>query len=235
MSATIPTTIRALRRWIEPVLKTIGQDEFLPILSHARLEVGPRHALLLATDRFAASMSRVRWDDKHPAADPMTVHIHRDALKRILSTFPAPRGRVDPELSVEVTEDRVRFDGPLFAVDVPTLEHRNETAPVPSRHPVQFPDIKRLFRDAAEAKGEGFAGPMGVNFHRLADFRVAASKHEATVIEQAPGGMSRPYIIRPHDDYLGLLMPRRLIDPDTTPPPITEGWDDALATPKEKA
>ncbi|MCY4726734.1 hypothetical protein NYO98_10630 [Nocardioides sp. STR2] len=229
MSATIRTTVRGLRDWIAPVLKTIGTDEYLPVLCHARLEVGPRHALLITTDRFACSVSRVRWDDKHPAAKPVTVHIHRDNLSRVLQTFRA-RGRANPDVRVEVTAKEVRFIGHDHTLVAPTLEHASASAPVPQVGPVNYPDVKRLVRDAAtwDDDAPAFGGVMSVDFHRLADLRAAAPKREAVLIRQAPGGPGKPYVLRMGEDYIALLMPRRAMDPDNAPS-ITDGWDDALA------
>ncbi|GAA4680130.1 hypothetical protein GCM10023226_16650 [Nocardioides nanhaiensis] len=203
-----------------PVLKTIGKDAMLPVLCHARLEVAGSHALLTATDRFAASLSRVRFDHDDARA-AVTVHVHRDALTRVLAVFRRPRGRVDPELAVTVTHGRVRFEGMGLAVDVETAGFAN------------FPDVRSLFRQALDT-GPAFGGPMRVDFARLAEFRIAHTRNLTTTVAQVPGGPGKPYVVRMGDDYLGLLMPRRLPDTESTPASITDGWTDALTT-KEPA
>ncbi len=84
------------------------------------------------------------------------------------------------------------------------------------------------------SKPEAVLSDVGVNFKFLSDFKVAASPWTSTRIT-ATGDATRPLLIQPHDDFVGLLMPRRRSKEDGPLPPVAAGWHDALGLPKEAA
>jgi hypothetical protein len=224
MSATTITVPRlALDTWLKPALACAGVDDMLPVLTYVQLDVRADHTLAVTTDRFRAGLSRLRHGENDREATPVQVLVSAADLASVLSFHRLGRSRVHKARPIDVTFDAngATFSDPAGAAV--TIPSRNGT----------FPDIAKLIREAMVKAGspEAVLSDVGVNFKFLSDFKVAASPRTATRIS-ATGGPGKPLLVQPHDDFIGLLMPRRLLDNGPIPP-ITAGWHDALGIPDE--
>lgn len=219
-----------LNLWLKPAIQTAGADDMLPSLTWVELRVSSDHVLALSTDRFRASCSRHRFEKPGRHKD-IKVHVRSSLLTTALRAVTGGGRRAAlEEVEVEVTAERVTFTRGSATFTARTTESEWRESPNDHRFgdPAKFPDIVPLIAASiADHDGPAFQGPMSVNFHFLAEWKSVASRRDATQIVQGPKRTS-PYIVRIGDDYLGLLMPRRLLDDHKAPPPIHNGWATAL-------
>lgn len=213
-----------LRDWIAPALTSAGKDDMIPVLMGAQIRVHRDHALIITCDRFTAALSRLRFDPTDSSAEPFALTVNAAALGRALRLFPVGRSKRNvPGVAVSFTPDGLTLVGD----DGTTLTLAPPEDPTYGGRPENFPDVLKLYRDAFDRIREGVeSGPLTVTYKNLDKFKAAAPARGATMI--APTGTDKqPWLVRPHDDFLGLVMPRRWLDGEN-PRAVTDGWHDAL-------
>lgn len=233
-SITVPRN--RLEAWLRPALVCAGTDDMLPVLTNVHMVLTPDHALAVTTDRFRAAMSRLRYDKpvevEHPAGTTLSVLLSASGIANMLAFHKAGRSSAHRSRPITITVpadgDRATFLDVCAGVSVTLGEQ-----------PGQFPGVVSLIAEAMKRAVSDDTAPIrevGVSMNYLAAFKAAAPPHtfgQATRITST--GKDKPLLIQPSDDFIGLLMPRRVADPDATPPPITAGWEAVIGLPEKGA
>lgn len=217
---TITLTATQLRDLLTPVLPHASKDDTLPVLTAVHIRTAGRYVTAIATDRYRIGFQRVALDPEPEAGFDAVVSVV--ALKRLLAMFRPTRSH-NP--AVRLTVD----DGRLTATAASTLDDGGEQPNmwfpgdslagatltfqlVDATHP----PIDRLVRDALNGKPEDGATAPSFNPEFLADFRIGQPRHLPMRIS-ATGAVSKPWLIRIGDDFIGLIVPLRYADPDSAP------------------
>lgn len=210
---TLTISIQHLRSLVEPVLPFTGRDDGFPVLTGVHIKSHGKWLVATTTDRFRVGMKRVAaYDsDGQPCEWPeFEALIGAGTLKSILSTFKGPRG-IDPELTLSVDGDSLEVEAPgglLF--DRASIAYDLVGG--------EYPKVASLIKKAMET--EGTAPDAGFNSLFMADFKAAGH----TLTMKRGSGDRDPIFITDGEDFVGALMPRKLVT-DTPAAP----WDDILS------
>lgn len=211
----ITISIGQLRNLVGPVLPFAGCDDMLPVLNGVRIKSHGKWLVATTTDRFRIGMKRIAaFDtDGQPVEWPeFEALVGTHTLRSILSTFKGPR-HLDPELTLTVEGEQMEVEasgGLLFtrasiAYDLVGGE---------------FPNVASLIKKAMET--EGTAPDAGFDPAFMADFKAVG---KTLTMKRGPGDKD-PIFITDGEDFIGALMPRKLITDAVAAP-----WDDILNPP----
>lgn len=222
---TLTIGARALAGLVRPVTPFASNDLGLPVLNTVRIESRGKYLLAITTDRFRLTAFRLaRTEGEWPefaATIPLPV------LKSIQTTFkPSVRG-MDVDLDLTITDDgdvlEVTAAGGLIDLLGATTRYRLETGewPVKALH---------VIADAIARAPEQSA--FGVNPAFLADYGRIGLMGQISV---KTGKTSRdPIVVTDGEDFVSVLMPRRMQRVDGLDFPTLDGWADLLVPPAPK-
>lgn len=195
-----------LRDLLAPILPIAGRDDMLPVLTAVLIETRKGYVTATATDRFRAAIHRIK-PEQELVEDEQTFRslVFGGDLRRALALFKPTRYN-DPQL--ELIESP---DGHLCIADVGALTGLAGATFNMQLCEGQFPDILKLIREALAT--EPTAHEAGVNPSFLADFRNAAPRHTALRIRMGATS-GKPIVLTGGENFVGVLMPRRLISED---------------------
>jgi hypothetical protein len=231
---TFMITARDLAALIRPALALACTDDNLPVINAVRLEARGTTITASATDRFRAGMVRhvldrdPTSDTKDPQRAPgaFAVTLPASAVRLALATFKPGPARVSRRIKVTVrasatTLEAIGRDWPArMTLELPHLDG-------------QFPDIRSIILKAHAYEGPSYDGMTAVNPTLLASFAAVQRSvfAEGMTVGLGPN-LGSPIALSCGDHFLGLLMPRRLLDqaPGATPPTtVTPEWAELLA------
>ncbi len=228
MSTTITVGTADLRQALTSVGVHASTDGELPDIARVRLTVGPDHVFVTATDRFTAALAHVStWD--HDGEPVEIVELLVDDVAKLLRIFKV-HGKDEGDapqytLRIDIGDDEVTatdssgFDiiGRRFRMP------RLETA-------VTLNAVPALFERAHA--GQIFlldeATSMVVSGKNLARFKVAAAVYDEPLGMETRAGKSKgsaTVLIRCGESFLGLIVPRQLIDEEAARArEYADGW-----------
>ncbi|MFI6215667.1 hypothetical protein ACIBCD_27055 [Nocardia brasiliensis] len=204
-----------LRQALTAVTVHASTDGELPDIARVRLTIGPDHVFVTATDRFTAALAHVStWD--HDGEPFEIVELLVDDAAKLLRIFKV-HGKDDGDapqytLRLDVAHDEVTatdssgFDiiGRRFRMP------RLETA-------VTLNGVPALFERAhlGQIVLLDSASSMVVSGKMLARFKVAATVYDEPLAMETRSGHrkgSASVLIRCGESFLGLIVPRQLVD-----------------------
>jgi hypothetical protein len=213
---SITITVQHLRSLVEPVLPFAGRGDMLPVLTGVHIKSHGKWLVATTTDRFRVGMKRVAAfdSDRQPVEwPPFEALIGTATLKSILTTFKGPR-YLDPELTFSADGDTLEVEasgGLMFARA--SIAYRLMDG--------EYPNVASIIRKAMET--EGTAPDAGFDSAFMADFKAVGR----TLTMKRGSGERDPIFITDGEDFVGALMPRKLVT--DTP---AASWDDVLSETK---
>lgn len=230
MTAALNITARQLKALVAPVLPLAGRDDMLPVLTAIRVEVDGPWLIAMATDRFRLGIKRLRAveDEPWPAGWSATIPVR--TLKGILAAFKPSYREGDAQLVLTVDDDQhslhVVAGGALLDMLGASITYPLETG--------EYPKLRTLIRTglAAPVAEDGIAG---FNWALLSEFRAAAPTHGGPLVIRVGAG-ANPTLISDGEDFIGAIMPRRMVGNDSVKGsafPSVEDWNDVLGDPKK--
>lgn len=223
---TIHLTATELSSLIGAVLPFAGKDFELPVLNSVLIETDGKWLYATATDRFRFGVKRIAKrateEDESTTWPEFRALVPLSSIKALLSLFKpsraASRQGLSPTLSLAVDGDQ------LIAESTGGFELFSSSRFGYTLMQGQYPDVRKLLRDELAHAGDRVS-TVGLNTTFLADYK-HLGRRDAAVEFTMGSSEGKPIIIRDHDGFIGLLMPRRLMSTD---PADRESWDDYLA------
>lgn len=217
MTTTLVVGTTDLRQALTAVRPHACTDSDMPELVRIRLTIGPQTVAVTATDRYTAGLAIAStWD--HDGEPGERVDLLPDDVSKILSIFKCGKESggdegpqyllrldIDSEY-VTITDCSGMIDGRRYRMPRLVTDDALDTVPVLVDRAHHGKLI--LLDDASE---------LVVSGDNVARFRVASHAYlESLTIETRSAGRgSGPMIlIRCGESFLGLMMPRRLLDED---------------------
>lgn len=205
----ITLTARALHDLVKPVLPLAGKDSMLPVINAVLIERRGDYLTATATDRFRIGICRQRYEGEGEfrALVPLGV------VRNLLALFKPSRSS-DNSLTLAVKDDTIYAEasgGLGFDFADMRVGYRLQDG--------QYPGVREMVRKALANEPTGSAVGLSADF--LADWRHAGATVEVKIVSPY-----KPMIVRSGNHFLGLVMPRKLIDGDTAP---ADDWPDFLA------
>lgn len=219
-SNSLTISVRNLKALVEPVTPCAGADDMLPVLNCVQIKTNGEWLVASATDRFrlAAHRQRGEWPAGWQALIPVRT------LRGIFATFKAGRGS-DPELTLTIVDDhnlKVEMTGGL---NDGLFSEASITYPLLSG---EFPNLGQILSKAIAA--ESVAGDRRFNWKFLSGFS-AADPHGQGLIMHG-GDPSAPMLVTDGEDFVGILMPRRLVASEDGATSLDlSSWTDILGDP----
>lgn len=216
-SQSITITARTLHALIDPVLPCASSDIGLPVLNGVLIESRGKWLTATATDRFRLGVKRIGSPDGEAWPEFRAV-VSTRSLRNIFATFKPQRG-LDPELDLAIEGDRlsVKASGGLDDMAGASASYWLVDG--------EYPKADRLLRKALDAEPQPIE--QAFNWQHLSAFK-AADKIGVGLRVKAGGGPTDPLLVV-GDDFLGILMPRK-ISGDLA----DQGWGDVLTNTAEK-
>ncbi|MFY2788501.1 hypothetical protein [Rhodococcus sp. MALMAid1271] len=219
---TLPVTFSIQSREFVDTLTTALtfalRDSTLPMLDGVDLNIFKGQLVTTATDRFRLALIRSEIDELDGADGRLGFLDYATARKLIALMKPAGRGRgmTLAPLTVTVADGRL------------TVDNRLEKVTVAISTVVTPPDVIKLITEsiAREAKS---SRDWAVNPKLLASFARASSGEMAAVRVNDP---TRPLIVSIGDNFIGLLMPVRMGDPEAGHDKALASWSEFFTPPK---
>lgn len=216
MATSLTIGARAFRSLVDPVLPFAGRDGMLPVLNAVRIESTGTHLLAMTTDRFRIGVQRLATEgDKWPAFEAT---IPLAAVRSIKTLFKVRAGDLDSQLTLTVDDGILSVE----STEANLLDMLGATARY-SLDLGEYPEFRQLVEKAIKAAPTQTA--VGINAAFLADFRGLGGR-ERHLSMKLPGDDSKPVVFADGEDFLGILMPRRM--PDDVFPALTD-WLPLLA------
>lgn len=223
------TQLVELTRKVFPHAST---DTMLPVICAIKIETRGKWLLAYATDRFSAGLQRIAKvrTDESPETEwpPFEALVGAKDLKALLAHYKPARGALSADLSLTVDDGLMRVETISGGFDLFDSAHTTYRLVAG-----QYPAILTLITGALHGTTESTTSCGGFNPLYLARFAQTGRRHEA-VQYRFPANPTKPLVVVDGDGFIGILMPRRLLDAATPTSPI-EDWTDllpALAAPK---
>jgi DNA polymerase III sliding clamp (beta) subunit (PCNA family) len=215
-------SIRDLKALVEPVMPFAARDDGLPTINTVYIESRGSHLLAFATDRFRLGCQRLaaaedgRWPE-------WSANIPVATLRSIFQTY-KPKRFAEPMVTLKIDGDALTVHGDDALVD---LLDASVTYPLAGG---AFPKVRNILREAIASEERG--GEVGVNPAFLADF---ARGRSGGPLAMRVGGEKSPILFADGDDFVAVLMPRRLVGGEGSTFPSLSSWDDLFADAAEPA
>lgn len=202
-------------------------DSEIPPIHRIRLAVDRQNIVVTATDMFTAGLAIASVLDSadEPGQYPCTVDIAPSDIKNILQIFTAGKEKSDTpefELRLDITKDRVTITDCSGLIDGHAL-----TVP---RMPTDGGTLCTIPGLIARQHGSDATQltDMSVGGEMLARFSAASNAYGQALDVEAHSA-SRALLIRCGESFLGLMMPRQLLDRDRDDRrDWSAGWDRRL-------
>jgi DNA polymerase III sliding clamp (beta) subunit (PCNA family) len=216
--------IRDFKHLTESVMPFASDDVMLPVLNCVRVESRGSHLMAMSTDRFRLACKRLaapegttwpEWSATIPLA----------TLRSLFQTYKAKRF-AEPVITLKVDGEVLAVHGDDALVD---LLDASVSYPLSDG---TFPKVGQLFREAIQSGAGG--SEAGFNPAFLADF----SKVGPALAVRFTAGDKKPVLFADGEDFIALLMPRRLVTSDNEGQfPSLDSWGGLLAdeAPKKRA
>jgi hypothetical protein len=223
MTTTLVVGTADLRQALTAVRVHASTDSETPDLKRIRLTVDPQNLSISATDRFTCGLAIVSiWElewEPEDHNDPGTVELLLEDVAKLLTVFKAPTkdgGEDGPQytLRFEIGPDEVTvtdcsgFDIVGRQLRLPRLETADALDLVPQLID-RIHGSQLVLLDGVK--------DMTVNGEYLVRFKAAASAYDRPLSLETRGeGRSKTptILVRCGESFLGLLMPRTLLDED---------------------
>lgn len=243
---------RQLHALVKPVVPFACTDDYLESLHSVSIRRHGDYLVAAATDRFRVGMTRVKVEEMPKGEFACTVRLPE--IARLLALFrPGRRSLVkQPRLTLSIAK------GVLHAEALPPstkgkpgwYRHDDEAHDFASLQvgcklvEGNPPDLFKLVRERLAAATEQAPSTVGVNMAFLAEFQNAVKHLDPADFERTqavsihlPKDPGKPLLVRAGDNFVGLLMPRRLIgSEDWTPAyqPTNDPWPELLSALSER-
>jgi len=220
MTTTLVVGTADLRQALTAVRPHACTDKEIPDLARIRLTVDPQNLTITGTDRFTCGLAIVSvWELAWEPDDTDLVELLAEDIAKLLTIFKAPAkdgGEDGPQytLRFEITADQVTvtdcsgFDIVGRRYRMPRLETADALDLVPQLVD-RIHGSKLVLLDGVK--------DMTVSGDHLARFKVASSTYDRPVSLETRGegrSNSPTILVRCGESFLGLMMPRRLLDDD---------------------
>lgn len=216
-SIQVSLTTNTLHRLLQPVAPLAHRDGDLPAINAVHVERIGDYLTATATDRFRVGVQRVRVEEM-PAGE-FACLIRLEQVRSILALFKATR-RGRPEVTVDLHLE----DGRLVVEQhVPGDEFSEMRAAFPTfgatyeprGHGAGYPDLHGLITRTIAAKTDDAPNHWGISLSLLAGFAQAVKRNgngydEALWMHRPKGAKLGPLLLAVGDDFVGMIMPRRL-------------------------
>lgn len=209
------------RALVNPVLPMAARDEMgYPSITAVLIESDGKWLSAMTTDRFRIGIKRIA---KRPTDDDPTTEwpkfralVPVRAVRSMLTTFKARRGTQPATLTFTVEDDKLTAEaaGLFDLFDAGRFTHNLVTA--------EFPNLRQVVRNALKDSDKGDRSSVGINPGFMADFKASGA---TTLRVLFGGGVASPLVVTDDDGFIGVLMPRRLLEGSDGP----EDWTDFLA------
>lgn len=218
---TINLTASEFAALIRPVLPLAGDDMMLPVLNAVLIETDSKWLSATATDRFRLGIKRI---EKRPTEDDEAADwpefralIPLRAVRSLLAMFKASRG-YNPSMSLTIEGDKLIAEGTggFSLFDASRFTHQLENG--------EYPKVRGIFRECLAVKPEDRRGDFGINPSFMADFKATGATTLRVMGGSGEVGSGAGIVITDDDGFIGLLMPRRLVNAGGF-----EDWTDFLA------
>ena len=205
-----------LYRIVSDAILFASKDTTRPFLCVARLEVTSAGLIAVATDRFSLGIARADYD-----GEAFTASFSRGDLVNLLKVAKTAK-RDESWRRVELEIERDQRDESVKAI---TFTFTDGGAMTLRAQDYEFPKYRQLFPSAQQVDDASGLVHVGVNPALFARFDKVSGSAAAHVAFTAG---NRPIVVRKGPDFLGLLMPTRLGDLETSAH-VRPDWLDAGA------
>lgn len=192
-------TREALHQLLKPTALFTSTDPLVPILGGVLVRFeGGKEATAWSTDRYTAALTRVEVTAE--ASGPITLLIHKDDIKQLLTMVKLPARGHERYAPVELTRNGTRLEVRAGVVGA-QFELLDDTA-----YPTT---IDRIFRDALDSTpGTPTAGFNAAYLARLKDVAAAYGNGAVKDLKITLGPNPRkPALATIGDHFLALFMP----------------------------
>lgn len=219
---TLPVTFQiSAREFVDTLTTALTfalRDSTLPMLDGVDLNIHKGQLVTTATDRFRLALIRSEIDELEGKDGRLGFLDYAAARRLIALVKPAGRGAgmILVPLTVTVADGKI------------TVDNKSERVTVPISTIVTPPDVIKLITEsiAREAKS---SRDWSVNPKLLASFATASRGDMAAVRVNDP---TRPLIVSIGDNFIGLLMPVRMGDPEAGHDKALAAWGEFFTPPK---
>jgi len=230
-----------LTRLFSPVLPFVGVDDMLPILTTVNLQTRKGHLVASATDRFRAAINRIKpelvWDvaskravpgwitsdklETRPQRIPGDVNIQIPALplKRALALFKNPRSAdhwSQPAVRLTLDETPGTFEPTrtlTLTADRPVSGGFDNLSVTITLQGGEYPKLASLFTKAVPPEEVvGTVGEIALNPELMDAFKTPCRVYGERAVQWKTVSPTKPIVGYVGDNFVGLLMPRRLLD-----------------------
>lgn len=210
---TITTSIEVgtadLRAALTSVRVHASTDKNQPELNRIRLAIGAENVVVTGTDRFTAGLAIASvWN---LAGDPCTVDLLPDDVAKVLNIFKAGTESADDEpeyrLRLDIGPERVTVTDCSGLIDGRAL--KVPRLPTADGGLSAIPAVIAGHHDSAPT----MLADMSVGGESLARFKAAATAYKRA-LEVSAHRAGRALLVRCGESFLGLLVPRELLDAD---------------------
>ena len=206
-----------LHRIVSDAILFASKDTTMPSLCLARLEVTSAGLIAVATDRFSLGIARADY-----TGEAFTASFSRGDLVNLLKVAKtAKRDESWRRVELEIQRDQ-QFESTVKAV---TFTFTDGGAMTLRAQDYSFPKYRQLFPSAQQVDDASGLVHVGVDPALFARFDKVSGSAAAHVAFTAG---NRPIVVRKGPDFLGLLMPTRLGELETSAH-VRPDWLDAGA------
>lgn len=197
---TLTIEVATLKRLVDPVLPAASTDDMIPVLNAVKIETRGEWLTALATDRYSAAMAR----EKAPASNTWpewSAVVPTTALRSLFTTFKGGRRGISPMVRLTIKGDEllVESDDVLLDMSSATIRYALETG--------QYPNVAEFLHKAIDSKATDRQATVAYD---PAKANRLLSKVKQIVVQINGESLSDPILFTDNENYVGLLMGRRL-------------------------
>ena len=219
---TLPVTFQINAREFVDTLTTALtfalRDSTLPMLDGVDLNIFKGQLVTTATDRFRLALIRSEIEELDGQDGRLGFLDYITTRKLIALVKPAGRGRgiMSVPLTVTVADSKL------------TVDNKSEKVTVAISTVVEHPNVIKLITESIVREAKS-SRDWAVNPKLLASFAAASRGEMAAVRVNDP---TRPLIVSIGDNFVGLLMPVRMGDPEAGHDKALAAWSEFFTPPK---
>ncbi|WP_182359437.1 DNA polymerase III subunit beta family protein [Tomitella gaofuii] len=191
----IRVDVKGLIATLKNTVLFAGDDDTLPMLQCARVEIIGDHLYAMATDRFRIGVNRVQFKSATNVSSGWAILVHRDDIGALEAAYKGVKRGTLATLEVNDTGMRVGVDGHAVEMNIVARDY-------------QFPKVAQLLQ-VSGAHTVPTASTI-LNSEYLADFKKARRSTGDMVEVTFPDETNKPVRITIRDYFVGLIMPVRL-------------------------
>lgn len=218
---TATLTVDELHALLKPVIPLAASDDMPPVIAAVHIKAHGDYLTAAATDRFRAGIQRIRPADG--VSDDFEALVNINDAKRLLAIHKPVRGK--DSLPVTLSVD----DGVLWSESTGGFGFDLGSARLGMRLVLgKFPNLASLFTAPIDSVDD--PGDLLLDIALLSGFKAAAEVNRGD--DRAPGlimrkaGPNKPVMIHAGEDFVGLIMQRKLDGKSGCPADWVDSWRD---------